>query len=333
MEAFSALLALCAGNSPVSGEFPAQRPVTRSFGVFFDLHLIKRLSKHSWGWWFETISRPLLRYCNVYHKSMRAVCIEVNHFIIPLLISVVSSSTLTVYYCMQFNKISIIICNICWCGVKRPVNGCQTRTKPSSHYDDVIMGEIASQITSLDIVYSTVYSGADQSKHQSSASLAFVWGIHRGPVNSPHKWPATRKMFPFDDVIMIYRNLNTLPYTIFAWGMWARAPWNVLHISLKLAYSESCTNPSETRNTTLPLCLPRKINVFFYGMYPHKTTFQKLWFEPCIQQRKTTCLLWIRKSFACARASKFTTTNMYIARARFESRPAVGSSGLNACWS
>ena len=64
------------------------------------------------------------------------------------------------------------------------------------------MGAIASQITSLTIVYSTVYSGADQSKHQSSASLAFVWGIHRGPVNAPHKWPVTRKMFPFDDVIM-----------------------------------------------------------------------------------------------------------------------------------
>ena len=71
-----------------------------------------------------------------------------------------------------------------------------------SHYDDVIMSTIASQITSLTIVYSTIYSGADQSKHQSSASLAFVWGIHRGPVNSPHKWPVTRKMFPFDDVIM-----------------------------------------------------------------------------------------------------------------------------------
>ena len=72
----------------------------------------------------------------------------------------------------------------------------------SPHYDDVIMSTIASQITSLTIVYSTVYSGADQSKHQSSASLAFVWRIHRGPVNSPHKWPVTRKMFPFDDVIM-----------------------------------------------------------------------------------------------------------------------------------
>ena len=61
---------------------------------------------------------------------------------------------------------------------------------------------IASQITSLTIVYSTVYWGADQRKHQSSVSLAFVRGIHRWPVNSPHKWPVTRKMFPFDDVIV-----------------------------------------------------------------------------------------------------------------------------------
>ena len=65
------------------------------------------------------------------------------------------------------------------------------------------MGAIASQITSLKVVFSTVYSDADQRKHQSSASLAFVRGIHRGPVNSPHKWSVTRKMFPFDDVIMI----------------------------------------------------------------------------------------------------------------------------------
>ena len=66
------------------------------------------------------------------------------------------------------------------------------------------MGSMASQITSLTIVYSAIYSGADQRKHLSSASLAFVWGIHWGPVNSPHKWPVTRKMFPFDDVIMQY---------------------------------------------------------------------------------------------------------------------------------
>ena len=70
------------------------------------------------------------------------------------------------------------------------------------HYDDVIMTMPASQITSLTVVYSIVYSCVNQRKHQSSASLGFVWEIHRGPVNSPHKWPVTRKMFPFDDVIM-----------------------------------------------------------------------------------------------------------------------------------
>ena len=66
------------------------------------------------------------------------------------------------------------------------------------------MTMLASQITSLTVVYSIVYSGVNQRKHQSSASLAFVWEIHRGPVNFPHKWPVTRKMFPFDDVIMIH---------------------------------------------------------------------------------------------------------------------------------
>ena len=71
-----------------------------------------------------------------------------------------------------------------------------------SHYNDIIMSTMASQITSLTIVYSIVYSGADQRKHQSSASLAFVRGIHRWPVDSPHKGPVTRKTFPFDDVII-----------------------------------------------------------------------------------------------------------------------------------
>ena len=64
METFSASLAVCAGNSPVPGELPAQRPVTRSFDVFFDLRLNKRLSKQSRGWWFETPSRPLWRHRN-----------------------------------------------------------------------------------------------------------------------------------------------------------------------------------------------------------------------------------------------------------------------------
>ena len=77
------------------------------------------------------------------------------------------------------------------------------------------MGTIVSQISSLSIVYSAVYTGADQRKHQSSASLAFLRGIHRWPVNSPHKWPVTRKMtFPFDDVIMRYFALPTQMNTL-----------------------------------------------------------------------------------------------------------------------
>ena len=66
METFSALLTICAENSPVPGEFPAQRPVTRNFDVFFDLRLNKRLSKQWWGWWFETLSHPLWRHRNAF---------------------------------------------------------------------------------------------------------------------------------------------------------------------------------------------------------------------------------------------------------------------------
>ena len=80
------------------------------------------------------------------------------------------------------------------------------------HYSDVRMGTTAAQITSLTIVYSAIYLGADPRKQQSSAPLAFVRENHRWEVNSPHKWPITRKMFPFDDVIMA-RHSQKLAYT------------------------------------------------------------------------------------------------------------------------
>ena len=70
---------------------------------------------------------------------------------------------------------------------------------------------MASQITSFTIVYSAGYPGTDERKHQSSASLAFVRGIHRSPVNSPHKGSVTRKMFAFDDVIMIATTCINIP--------------------------------------------------------------------------------------------------------------------------
>ena len=139
METFSALLAICAGNSPVPGEFPSQRPVTQSFDVFFDLRLNKRLSKKSWGWWFETPSCPLWRHSN--------------------------------------EKIAfrIFATTLQW---RQNERDC------------------------VSIAYSIVCSGTDQRKHQSSASLAFVRGIHHWTVNSPHKGPLTREMVPFHDVIM-----------------------------------------------------------------------------------------------------------------------------------
>ena len=86
---FSALLALCAGNSPVICEFPSQRPVMRNFDVFFNLCLNKQFSKHSWGWWFETSTCPLWRQCNVMmpwqQNASDRVCVELMSLLsIPL---------------------------------------------------------------------------------------------------------------------------------------------------------------------------------------------------------------------------------------------------------
>ena len=100
------------------------------------------------------------------------------------------------------------------------------------HYSDVIVNAIASQITSLEIVYSTVYSGTDQRKqHQSSASLAFVRGFHQWQVNSPNKWPVTRKMFPFDDVINsspklgVKVDVRNVFYQFRVWTTFSRCRW------------------------------------------------------------------------------------------------------------
>ena len=97
------------------------------------------------------------------------------------------------------------------------------------------MGSIASQITSLTSAYSSVYSGADQRQHQSSASLTFVRAIHRRPVNSPHKWPVTRKMFPFDDVIMGHQLIcnNRTGRCCNQYSGWLR--YNIRHPSMSAA--------------------------------------------------------------------------------------------------
>ena len=97
-------------------------------------------------------------------------------------------------------------------------------------YNDVIMSAIVSQITSLTIVCAAFYSGADQRIYQSSASLAFVRGIHRWPVNSPHKGPVTRKMFPFDDVIMLRWRSQTNSISVLFWH------WRLSCIILTILY-------------------------------------------------------------------------------------------------
>ena len=105
-------------------------------------------------------------------------------------------------------------------------------------YSDVIMRAIVSQIPGVSTVYSIVCSGADQRKHQSSASLTFVTGFHWSPVNSPHKGPVTQKMYPFDDVIMERFVINS---------MWIH---NCSSIILYLTYKGCWTDLSMTWHGT-----------------------------------------------------------------------------------
>ena len=103
------------------------------------------------------------------------------------------------------------------------------------HYNDVIMSTMASQITDFSIVYLTACSCPDQWKYQSSASLAFVRGIRRWPGNFPHKGPVTRKIFPFDDVIMCERDWASLLWTRLVMSeckknhLYQRFKWIILH--------------------------------------------------------------------------------------------------------
>ena len=148
-------------------------------------------------------------------------------------------------------------CNFVWCYVSHIIIHCKaprvtrkagvkfsdmlTRSQVSLqgctrkcqwHYNDAIMSAMASQITSLMIVYSTVYSGTDQRKHQSSASLAFVRGSHWSPVNSPRTGPVTRKMFPFDDVIVDLSWKHRL-------AMWAHKLCNLFRMQCNICFPQS----------------------------------------------------------------------------------------------
>ena len=104
------------------------------------------------------------------------------------------------------------------------------------HYNDIIMIAISSKVTSVTIVYSTVYSDADQRKHQSSALLALVRGIHRWPVNSPHKGPVTRKMFPFDDVIIMFETVRIIRTSLCALYCILKRYYTQIELNVPLSY-------------------------------------------------------------------------------------------------
>ena len=116
------------------------------------------------------------------------------------------------------------------------------------HYNDVIMGAMASQITAVSIVYSTICSGADQRKHQSSASLPFVRGIHRWPVNSPHKGPVTPKMFPIWWRVIMLNKCKALV----AWSLFASRP----SANIMMAKAGRCIsgNPRRTISCWHDMC-------------------------------------------------------------------------------
>ena len=140
------------------------------------------------------------------------------------------------------------------------------------------MGAMASETISLTILYSTVYSGTDQRKHQSSASLAFVRGINRSPVNSPHKWPVTRKMFPFDDVIMhgcccCGRPRSSHGNHIIQYCDSRNRSINLINNELLLEgqcliwLQLSVVKPTKQQNGLVPICISQSMSVIAYKAY------------------------------------------------------------------
>ena len=140
MGTFSALLAICAGNSPAPGEFPAQRPVMRSFDVFFELRLNKRLSKQSWGWWFET---PSQWWLFLIHATFHSEFDDISVPVLSRMSSVFRSPEKRfALYLPLLSILYFLMTHFNWW----------------FHYSDVIMDTVSSQITSLTIVYLTVNS-------------------------------------------------------------------------------------------------------------------------------------------------------------------------------
>ena len=143
----------------------------------------------TFSWWHKSSAVSMFYHTYCDKQNMRIYMLLITMEIVPAqTTAIVIKDAINCVLCF------VVVCFIMW-GVD---------PYALIIISDVIMGAMAHQITCLTIVYSTVYTGVGQRKHQSSASLASVRGIHRWPVDSPHKWPVTRKMFQFDDFIMIH---------------------------------------------------------------------------------------------------------------------------------
>ena len=194
---------LCEGNSQVTGNFPAQMASNaENISIWWRHHVIRApwfvLTTIFWNWliigtsFLELIlwttfkkTSPEQKLCRLhFHEKVLKNNLQLDSDSIEISSYVSVSDKLFMANSWRLQSQHAVTSTVDYL----------------VHYNDVIMGTMASPITKLLIVYSTVYSDANQRKYQSSASLAFVRGLRRGPVNSPHKWPVTRKMFPFDDV-------------------------------------------------------------------------------------------------------------------------------------
>ena len=156
------------------------------------------------------------------------------------------------------------------------------------------MGSIASQITSLTIVYSTFYSDADHRKHHSSASLAFVRGFHRGPVNSPHKWPVTRKTFPFDAVTMYIEQIID-PSDAEAESFWEKSiPWLLIFRCLiSLFVSRSGFNDAWEKRFVFSTVINFNYLHNLHASNLHKCMVFFIDIRCCVCLRKTLGYLWL----------------------------------------
>ena len=180
------------------------------------------------------------------------------------------------------------------------------------HYNDIIIGAMASQMTGFTIVYSTVYAGEDQRKHQNSASLAFVRGMPRWPVNSPHKGPVTRKMFPSDDVIMnisISTYISTcLPRLNCHWLSVPSVISNFWHNDayLKMGWNDAFSGDSSLQIWVEMLCIIRLSLIFnvISAIFTLKTVLWDCRYQNCHKfdqnwinsTRKNCCQLYWKRN-------------------------------------